>query len=476
MEVLMKFIGRSSELSRLESEYKKSCSMVVVYGRRRVGKTTLIKEFIKNKNAFYFLASKEVEPLCIKRFANVISRVTGDTKISKAAYDSWETLFEIIADYRPEEKKIIVIDEFPYLVKTNSAFSSIMQYVWDEILKDKNIMLILCGSLISMMKKHTLSSDSPLYGRRTAQIRLLPLSFSEVNEENKRDFEAAAEEYSVIGGVPKYLELFDPELSLNENIKDIILSKNGFLYEEPNFLFSEEVNAPSSYFSILKAIADGNHKLEKIANSISFESTAVIPYIKTLIELGFVEKRTPATEKNPEKTKKGLYFISDPFMRFWFRYVNPYRGELELDNTDIVFSEMKKDFSEKYVALAYEEICREIFAELCKSGKIPFIPSKIGSFWQNDIGNDTEIDVCAVDNTNKTVFFGECKYHKNPVDADVYFDLIKKVENNREINKSFSGFNFVFGIFSKSGFTNRLSDISKNNPSLILIDKTEIFD
>ncbi len=470
----MKFIGRKQELDRLETEYAKDSSMVVIYGRRRVGKTTLIKEFIKNKNAFYYLASKEVEPLCMKRFASVLSRGMSNPRIGQVTYDSWETLFETVADYKPDEKKIIVIDEFPYLVKTNPAFPSIMQYVWDEILKDKNVMLILCGSLISMMKKHTLASDSPLYGRRTAQIRLLPLSFVEVNDAEKKDFEAAVEQYSIIGGVPKYLELFDSKASLNQNILDIILSKSGFLYEEPNFLFSEEVTAPASYFSVLKAISDGNHKLDKIGSVLGLESSAIMPYLKTLIELGFVNKDTPITEKNPEKSRKGLYFVSDPFLRYWFRYVNPFRGELELDNTQIVFDEMKKDFVEKYVAFAYEDVCRDIFAHLCQSGKLAFTPSRIGSFWQNDIGADTEIDVCAVDTTHKTLFFGECKYHKNPVDADVYFTLCEKVKNNSEIKKAYPGYTVIYGVFSKSGFTNRLLDLSENSESLFLINQMDI--
>ncbi len=466
----MKFIGRKPELDRLESEYRKDSSMVIIYGRRRVGKTTLIKEFIKGKNAFYFLASKEVEPLCRKRFAGVLARGMSNPRIGQVTYADWETLFEMIADYRPDEKKVVIIDEFPYLVKTNPAFPSIMQYVWDEILKDRNVMLILCGSLISMMKKHTMSSDSPLYGRRTAQIRLLPLSFVEVNGFEQKNFQAAVEQYSVIGGVPKYLELFDPHATLRQNILDLILSKSGFLYEEPSFLFSDEVTVPTNYFSVLKAISDGNHKMDKIANALGLESSDIMPYIKTLIELGFVEKETPITEKNPEKSRKGLYFVSDPFIRYWFRYVNPYRGELELDNTQIVLDEMDKDFVEKYVAFAYENVCMDIFAHLCRTGAVPFTPSRIGSFWQNDIGTDTEIDVCAVDASHKIVFFGECKYHKKPVDADVYFTLAEKVRGNSEIKKVFAGYTFVYGVFSKSGFTQRLSDAAASNDSLYLID------
>ena len=184
----MKFIGRKEELEKLNSEFSHNNSFVVIYGRRRVGKTTLIKEFLKEKNAFYFLATEEIESQSKKRFASVISRVSENPLIQKAVFTDWLDLFRMIADYKSEEKKVLVIDEFPYLVKTNPAFPSILQNAWDEILKDSNVMLILSGSLIGMMQKYALSYDSPLYGRRTAQIHLAPLSFTEVYDENCRLF------------------------------------------------------------------------------------------------------------------------------------------------------------------------------------------------------------------------------------------------------------------------------------------------
>ena len=195
----MKFIGRQAELSKLNAEYTRDGSFVVIYGRRRVGKTTLIKEFLKKKTAFYFLATEELESQSMKRLAGVIARTTKNALLQKATFTDWLDLFQVIADYKPEEKKVLVIDEFPYLVKTNSAFPSILQNAWDEILKDSNVMLILSGSLIGMMKKHALSYDSPLYGRRTAQIRLAPLSFTDIYAVQKIPFAQAVEQYSVSG-------------------------------------------------------------------------------------------------------------------------------------------------------------------------------------------------------------------------------------------------------------------------------------
>ena len=263
----MKFIGRQRELESLEREYQKDSSFVVIYGRRRVGKTTLIKEFIKSKLAFYFLATEEVESQSIKRLSGVVSRVTRNPLLQRAAFSDWLDLFHIIAEFRPEEKKVLVIDEFPYLVKSNPAFPSILQNAWDEVLKDSNVMLILCGSLIGMMQKHALSYDSPLYGRRTAQIRLAPLSFPDVYAAQHLSFERAVEQYAITGGVPKYLEFFNDQEGLLEQVESAVLSKNGFLYEEPNFLLKDEVVSAVNYFSIIRVMADGNHKLGKNCGS-----------------------------------------------------------------------------------------------------------------------------------------------------------------------------------------------------------------
>ena len=430
----MKFIGRQRELESLEREHQKDSSFVVIYGRRRVGKTTLIKEFIKGKLAFYFLATEEVESQSIKRLSGVVSRVTQNPLLQRAAFSDWLDLFHIIAEFRPEEKKVLIIDEFPYLVKSNPAFPSILQNAWDEVLKDSNVMLILCGSLIGMMQKHALSYDSPLYGRRTAQIRLAPLSFPDVYAAQHLSFERAVEQYAITGGVPKYLEFFNDQEGLLEQVESAVLSKNG----------------------------------------LGTETSALTPYLSTLSDLGFVVKETPVTEKNPEKSRKGLYFISDNFVRFWFRYVYPYKGELELDNTQIVLDEIRKDFVQKFVAFAYEDICRSIFADLCREGVIDFVPSRIGAYWLNDLDSDTEIDVMAVDHQNKRFFAGECKYHNKPVDAPVFFALRDKVQASGEIQKVWKGYQPIFGIFSKSGFTQRLVDLGKENPQLFLINEDHL--
>ena len=467
----MKFVDRIDEAARLKDALaREKSSLVVMYGRRRLGKSTLIKRVLSD-NDVYFLADRSEGQHQRALLAKVIAQVFPD--FDKLTYPDWESMFRAV-NYRTDKHFTLCLDEFPYLVKTNSAFPSILQNVWDEILKDSNVMLILSGSFISMMQKHALSYDSPLYGRRTAQMRLAPLPFTDIYAVQKMPFDQAVEQYAVTGGIPKYLEFFEDGRPLEEQLKDTVLSKSGFLYEEPNFLLKSESVTAVNYFSIIKTIADGNHKLGKIAGILGQETSSLTPYLSTLLDLGFIEKRMPITEKNPEKSRKGLYFIADNFIRFWFRYVYPYKGELELDNMQIVLDEMHKDFREKFVAFVYEDICKTIFVELCRNEEITFTPSRSGSYWLNDFDGDTEIDVVSVDHQNKRVFAGECKYHAKPVDAQVYFALKEKVNNATEIRKAFPGYEVIYGVFSKSGFTQRMLDIAKESADILLVNEDHL--
>ena len=464
-----KFIGRINEMKTLETEYRRDSSFVVIYGRRRVGKTTLMKEFIKGKNALYFLATEEIESQSQKRLLNLAAGFSRQDYLKTASVNDWEAIFQVIANSRPDEKKVLVIDEFQYLVQVNTAFPSILQKIWDEFLKDKKIMVILCGSLISMMLTHVLSYSSPLYGRRTAQIRLQPLKFTDLQDRAQtKSFSEWVEFHALTGGVPKYFEFFDNDHSIMENIRAFVLNKSGFLYEEPLFLLESEVREPVNYFSIIKTIAEGNHKSSEISNALLQKANNLSPYLSTLMDLDLIEKRIPVTEKTPEKSRKGLYFIKDNFINFWFNYVYPDKGELELDNQEIVMKKLEDNFADRFVSYVYEDVCKDIFSQLCKDGAIAFTPSKIGSYWN---GNSTiEIDVVAMDNTRHMIFAAECKYLKNkPLDFSVYLRLLEKCST-----PDFSGYDIMYGLFSKSGFDKRLMDLAKVNANLVLINEWTI--
>lgn len=318
-----------------------------------------------------------------------------------------------------------------------------------------------------MMKTHALSYSSPLYGRRTSQIRLSPLKFTEIMKSNSnKSFEQLVEIYFVTGGVPKYFDFFDNNELLMENIEREVLRKDGFLYEEPIFLLEREVKELVSYFSIMKNIALGNHKVSQLAGVLELPVNALSPYLKTLMDLDLVEKRIPVTERQPEKSRKGLYFINDHFIKFWFRFVYAYKGELELENTEYVLEEIKKSFVENHVSLIYEDICRDLLSVLCREGRINFIPGKIGSYWSSSI----EVDIAALDEERKRVLLGECKYHIQPVDADVLFELKGKTEKISELSE----YEKKYVLFSKSGFTERVKEMAKQNANVILIDKDNV--
>jgi hypothetical protein len=458
---MKKFIGREPELKKLEKEYGRDSSFLVVYGRRRVGKTTLIKEFIKDKEALYFLASTEMEVLNRNRFLQSLAAFTGKEHLKNSNYDNWYDVFKLFLDHKPGEKKILVIDEFQYLVNSNEAFTSIFQNVWDEMLKNSNIMVILCGSYISMMTSQVLAYSSPLYGRRTAQIKLNPLGFREVSDYfGDRSFKSMVDLYSVTGGVPKYLEFFDNEDDMFEVIEEEILDQKGFLYEEPVFLLEKEVKETMTYFSIIHTIAKGNHKLSKIASSLEMASTSLSPYLKILIELNLLEKRVPVTEKNPDKSRKGLYFIADNFIEFWFKFVYPYKSELEIGNKSYVVDRLKNNFVDNHASFVYEDICRDLLVRKAKD--LGFVINRIGSYW--DAHN--EIDIVAVDKENKILLIGECKYMKKSMSDSIFFNLIKKAEGI----KGYEDYVKAYVLFSMNGFDDRLVELEKERNDLILFE------
>ena len=306
---MAKFVNRTKELETLEKQYKSNTSsLVIVYGRRRVGKTSLINEFLKrHKDTLYFLATEESEVQNLNAFKLQVAEYTGNELLKSASVD-WLTVFKTLVNYKTETKKIIVMDEFQYIGKANSAFPSIMQKVWDTLLANENIMLILCGSLISLMKSQTLDYGSPLYGRRTAQIKLKQIAFKHYGEfYNDMTAEQLIPFYAVTGGVPKYIEVFQGYKDVYEAIQENVLNRQSFLYEEPYFLLQREVSEIGSYFSLIKTIAMGNRKLSGIASSLDVKATSLTKYLKVLTDLDLIEREVPATEVSLEKSKSGLY-------------------------------------------------------------------------------------------------------------------------------------------------------------------------
>ena len=448
---MKRFVDREQEMATLQSEYDRDGSgLVVLYGRRRVGKTTLISEFIRDKKALFFLASEESEAQNRLAFQEKAADFLNSDLLKNVEVKSWDVLFKAIMDTHFDSKPVIVLDEFQYLGRSNPAFPSVFQRIWEEILKDRQVMVILCGSLISMMQSQTLAYDSPLYGRRTAQIRLKQIPFAYYHQffpdKSRKEL---IEMYAVTGGVPKYIELFSQSKDIYSAIETCVLNRSGYLYDEPHFLLQQEVSEVGSYFSIIKAIAAGNTKLSAIAGVLEVKSTSLTKYLKTLIDLDILEREVPVTEDSPEKSKKGLYKIKDNYLRFWFAFVYPNMSFIESGHGRIVMDKIRKGLVRNHIAFVYEDVCRERMWEMNAGGVWPFYFSKLGRYWDSK----EEIDITAIDPDGKNLILGECKYWQEPVGVSVLRELeakAKTVSWEKEKRKTW------FVLFSVNGFTEEL--------------------
>ena len=461
----MPFVDRRNEMAILEEGYRsRDASFVVLYGRRRVGKSELLKEFIKGKRALYYLATEESESENRSSFQSVASAMLDLPLLEGAPFKKWEDAFRYITEQESGGRTVIVIDEFQYLGKVSPAFPSVMQRIWDTVLKDRNVMLVLCGSLISMMISQTLSYDSPLYGRRTSQIRLGQIPFAHYHEfyEGKSRQELI-ELYSVTGGVPKYVEQFRDSGDIYEAVRRNVLEKSSYLYDEPYFLLQNEVKEVGSYFSIIRSIAFGNRKLGNIAADLEVKRTNLAVYLKTLIDLGILEREVPVTEESPEKSRRGLYRIKDNFIEFWFRFVLPNKSFIESGHTDLAMSKIRANFIDGHVAYVYEDVCRERLWGLNAEGAWPFTFSKAGRWWDN---RGDEIDVVAIDPDGSNVVLGECKYWKGEVGVNVLRKLEEKaslVDWRKGNRKEW------FVLFSIHGFTYDLRALAEKRDDLMLL-------
>ena len=459
-----RFVDREEELATLESEYRrKGSSLVVLYGRRRVGKTTLLSRFIENRKALFFLASEESEAINRAAFKERAADFTGNDLLRQVDAKNWDVIFKAIVDYRCSEKKIIVIDEFQYIGKSNPAFPSVFQRIWEEQLKSANVMVVLCGSLVSMMRSQTLAYDSPLYGRRTAQIRMKQIPFSYYGEFFPgRSLRQQIERYAITGGVPKYIELFGDEDDLYGSIDRHVLNRSGYLYDEPHFLLQQEVTEIGSYFSIIRAIAAGNTKLSAISRMLEVKATSLTKYLKTLIDLDILEREVPVTEQNPERSKKGLYRIKDNYIRFWFAFVYPNMSFIESGNKQIVMSKIKANLVDNHIAYVYEDVCREYMWQLNAEGKWGFNFSKIGRWWDSK----DEIDIAALDEEGRNLILGECKFWKKPVGSGVLSQLEQKAPR---VKWQKDARNVHYVLFSVSGFTAELEAIAAKREDVLLV-------
>lgn len=443
------FYGRKRELDSLERLYKKSgFQMTVVYGRRRIGKTYLLNEFIKDKNSIYFPAEELNDTLNLKKFSGILGEKIGIKKFPTV--ESWENLFMIIKEYAKDEKLVVVIDEYPYAANANASLGSILQHLIDYELRTTNIFLILCGSSMSFMEDNVLGEKSPLFGRRTSQLKINPLDYfdsslfyPDASCEDKIKY------YACVGGTPYYLSLIDPNLSFEENMKDLYFQISGYLLNEGVLLMKQEFREPLNYNSILQAIASGCDTLSEIVGFTKLDSNKVSKYIVTLRELNYIERIIPFNS-NPLKSKVSKYKISENFIAFWYRYIFSAKTEIENGSEDVYFNVMINDLP-NFIGSIFEDITIQYLRRKNKDGNLDFIAKSFGKWWGKDRkGNVQEIDVIVESILDKKLLIGECKWRNS-------FDLKKTFNKLNERAEIFSEYETYKYIFTK----NKISEESK---------------
>ncbi len=469
------FIGRKKELGSLESVYcKNGFGMTVIYGRRRIGKSTLIKEFIKDKTAVFYTAAKVGAERNTALFSKQVLDVL-DPAYSGASFSSLEDILDILTDKvcHIDEKLILVIDELPYWAEKDEALLSILQKYIDTRWQDKSIMLILCGSALSFMEKKVLSEKSPIFGRRDSQIKLEAFNYRDsalfvpsYSPEEK------AVCYGVTGGVAKYLALFDPLKSPDENIIRLFFNTDGYLFDETRNLLTQEFSDITLVNNIIEQVASGENFLNNIAAKVHEKDSTVLYSLEKLIEVGLVKKKKCLTEeKNKKKTQ---YVLKDHMFAFWYRFIPAAISVIEMGNGQLYYEKVVKPQLHSFMGAIFEEMCRYYTLERGIAGTFGSFITETGSWWGTEPLTDengkkyqqsADIDVVGISTVEKTAVIGECKFKNEKIDREVYETLLGR-------SKLLSGRYIVtkYLLFSLSGFTKWFDDANLTNTALITLD------
>ena len=401
------FVNRNDELEFLNSRYaSKIPELIIIYGRRRVGKTTLISRFLKRRPGFYFMASEENQASNIHDFADAAGDYLGDPDFNRADFPDWQAVFKSLISHRnfspaSGERVVIVIDEFSYLISKDKSVPSVFQKIWDQIISGENIMLILSGSSVSTMETEVLGYKSPLYGRRTGQWQIEPLFYPYLREFLPYSEDELVMVWSAIGGVPAYIRLFNPEIPLWENILQQMLSKGSYLYLEAEILLRYEFREAGNYISILRALSSGFTTLSSVCQQTGLDKSMVSKYLSVLAGLHIVTDEAPVTAH--AGYRKRHYRILDPYLNFWFAVVYPHRMEIETKRGIEVLESVKSEMS-AYFGKMFENLCMELIQNGFFFEDIRF--SKLWRWWFKE----NEIDIVGFDESADKALFCECKW------------------------------------------------------------------
>lgn len=459
------FIGRDRELNTLDKLYASDkFEFAVIYGRRRVGKTALISRFIDGKKAIYFMGVESNSRQNLDNFSKSIIEFSSGIE-AETSFHSFQTALEYVFRLAEKERIILAIDEYPYVARSEKSLASTLQLLIDKYRDNSKLMLILCGSSMSYMEDEVLAYKAPLYGRRTAQMKIQPFNF----EETCRCFTHFADTdkalvFGIVGGTPQYLLQISDSMSIEDNIKNTFLNPMSFLYEEPVNLLKQEVREPGIYTALITAIATGSSRMSEISTKIGESTNVCSTYLKNLINLEIVRKETPYGEK---ESRKSIYSIEDNMFRFWYRFVPENSSLIARGAADLVYKRIEPRLSD-YMGKVFEEICMQYLWNQLIIGKSPVEFTSLGRWWGTDPAthSQTEIDIMGEQDRN-TALFGECKWTNEKVDVKVLDTLVSR-------SKLFQYNNAHLFLFSKSGFTKGCMDKAKILGNVELVTYSDI--
>ena len=454
------FIGRERELDSLNRLYASDkFEFAVIYGRRRVGKTALINRFIKDKKAIYFMGVESNAKQNLENFSKNVMEFGKDIQ-AETTFVSFQAALEYVFKLAEKERLILAIDEYPYVARSSKSLASTLQLLIDKYKDSSKLMLILCGSSMSYMEDHVLAYKAPLYGRRTAQMKILPFDFMDTcryfknfSDENK------ALIYGIVGGTPQYLLQMDDKLSVEENIKNTFLNPTSSLFEEPENLLKQEVREPALYNAIITAIATGASRMAEISTKVGEDTSVCATYLRNLMTLGLIKKEAPYGEKT---SRKSIYAIDDNMFRFWYRFVPENNSIIARGAADLAYKRIEPYLSD-YMGKVFEEICKQYLWKRLLDGKSPVEFKELGRWWGTDPSthSQTEIDIMG-EQDKDTALFGECKWTNEKIDVGVLETLVRRSQlfHYKEIQ---------LYLFAKSGFTKGCVDAADKMGNVTLV-------
>ena len=461
------FVGRRSELAALNKGYARGTfQFPVIYGRRRVGKTTLINEFCRGKKAIYFVAvqSTAKENLEILS-AQILAALSPESP--KNPFQSFRDAIEYVFERARTERIIFVIDEYPYLAGSDMSVNSVLQAAIDKHHADSKLFLILCGSSMSFMENQVMGYKSPLYGRRTSQFKLLPFDYLE-SAEMLHGFsnEEKLILYSMTGGIPEYLSRIESSMSMRDNVRDLFFDPSGRLFEEPSNLLKQELKMPETYNAIIAALAGGSSKLNEIATKVGIETSQSSKMLSALISLSIVRKDIPITET---KSKKTIYALNDWMFIFWYRFVQPELSRITRGFGGDVCDEVFAEHLGSHVGRAFEGCAIQYMWRALGNKTLPVNFRRIGRWWGNNPAQRREEEIDFIAYAGDRAVFGECKWRSAPTGEDVLRELMRKAG----LLPGFADAHFM--LFSKSGFTEALEGTAACREDIALIGIDDMY-